>query len=362
MSASAHQDQRSAALAQLWENIFPKIEDAYVIPRISERIKYWAGEQVELTQILCQYVTKSVDKYASQLDETNAAKLVDQIVRKEILADWKNSQAAFHLNGIANQLATAQNKDLLLLSYLKILQRGAIAADKSVEQALLIQSGLVVENEQTLAIDNPLYAQVFNLAWIEQQLPGITRPVTVVSIAKPPARRSSTAAFLYAKLALCICVIAIIGTAIAVYRRQSVDEGFATQESILERAPAGTVVVAPGASESSDESSGRLAALSREGVSAEGTGIEGAGTEGVSEDRTLFDRGIDHAANSRWLPMIREFCQIPASSTYFMPAKQQLARWAKLYKEEIQVAQSTFIQEESSSCDIVTNVLKAPAN
>lgn len=339
----AHQKQLSAALAELWETIFPQIEDAYAIPKISERIKYWAGAQVELTQILCQYMIESVNKRASRLDEISAGNLVDQIVDKEILSDWRSSRAAFHFNGIANQLAEAENRDLVLLSYLKVLQRGAIAADNSPEQAVLIRSGLVIENNLTLKIANPLYTQIFDLAWIEQQLPGITRPVTIISTPKVPAKRISDAAWLYIKLALFASVIAIIGTAVSIHQRQPGSGALAIQEK------------------TSEGSSETTLARSADSVTVDSAIPDSAIPDSVIPDRALFDQGINHATNSRWLPMVREFCQIPPESTYFMPAKQQLVKWVKLYGEEIQAAQTTFIQEESSSCDIVTSVLNTPA-
>ena len=93
---------------------------------------------------------------------------------------------------------------------------------------------------------------------------------------------------------------------------------------------------------------------------ADSVAADSVASDSAIADRVLFDQGINHATNSRWLPMVREFCQIPPESTYFMPAKQQLVKWVKLYREEIQAAQTTFIQEESSSCDIVTSVLNTP--
>jgi len=363
----AHQKQLSAALAELWEAIFPQVEDAYAIPQISERIKYWAGEQVELNQILCQYVIQSVNKRASRLDETSASNLVDQIVDKEILSDWKSSRAAFHFNGIASQLAKAQNRDLVLLSYLKILQRGAIAADNSPEQAVLIRSGLVIENNLTLKIANPLYAQIFDLAWIEQQLPGITRPVTIVSTPKAPAKRISDAAWLYIKLALLASVIAIIGTAVSIHQRQPSSGALANQEKISEGRSESTLTRSADsvAADSVAADSVTIDSVASDSAIADSVASGSATADSVASDsaiadRVLFDQGINHATNSRWLPMVREFCQIPPESTYFMPAKQQLVKWVKLYREEIQAAQTTFIQEESSSCDIVTSVLNTP--
>ncbi len=343
MSILSHQKQLSVVLTELWEKIFPQIEDAYTIPKITERIKYWTGGQIELTQIICQYVVQYVTKQTSLLDEAHASDLVDQIVQKEILSDWKSSRAAFHLSSISDQIAGAENKDLLLLCYLKILQRGAIASDQSPEQTTLIQSGLLAEKNLAIKIANPLYAQIFDLVWIEQQLPGITRPVTIISTNEAPTKHLSTAARLYVNLTVFACGIAIIATAISMYKRQPVSEALAIPES--------AVTVTPTAS---NRSSGELSSESP---------IESSGELATTLiDRALFDRGIDHATNSRWLPMVREFCQIPSQSTYYMPAKQQLAQWVTLYREEIQVAQITFTQEESGSCDIVTSVLNVSTN
>ncbi len=77
-------------------------------------------------------------------------------------------------------------------------------------------------------------------------------------------------------------------------------------------------------------------------------------------DRVLFDEGTDNAKNSRWVPMMRNFCAIPSDSTYFAPAEKQLTQWITLYKEDIAIALNTVIQEQNKDCEIINDLLTPP--
>jgi len=71
------------------------------------------------------------------------------------------------LNSIHNRLISNSNcqPEQLLISYQKILTE-TVSADNSPEQLELINLGLVVKQDNQLAIANRIYRSVFNLSWV----------------------------------------------------------------------------------------------------------------------------------------------------------------------------------------------------
>ena len=259
--------------------------------------------------------------------------IVDLIVQKEIVENWQNSLAAPHLNRIKSTLLDYSRSDSLLIAYIQILQQGKLAPNNSPEQAVLLRCGLAKMKRGKLEVANKLYAKVFSLEWVEQQLPGITKPVAIVSTAangKPFA-----ASRLYFTLAIAACGLAALGAAIPFYIKATGSQAMAT----------------PNANQSS--------------VALDGSGAQSADTGGSSEakaaDRALFDNGEEHAKNSRWVPMMRDFCSLSAESSYFAPAEKRLQQWVGLYKEDIQMASDIVTKEKGGTCSIAQEALDAAA-
>lgn len=321
--------------------------------KIFNRIEYWVGTSAELAHIVCSSMVHSAPYINEAELKATPETIVNRAVKESILNYWEGSEAASHLSYIAQQLLPEEGKDLQLMSYLQILQRGTVKATGTPEQKVMLACGLITAdsenhkdkdvNSGTLKVANAIYAYVFDLDWVEKQLPGITRPVNITKSAtnnktiatKPHAEnlvfsdKPSTGSGLYSKIAVLTCCLAVAGAGVSAYRQEFRNEAFATQED------------------------GKIAVLQAT-ESAPTIDFE---NNKVTSDRALFDNGVEHATNSRWLPMVREFCQIPADSSYFTPAKRQLDKWVKLYQEDIAIAQLTFTQEESGECALVSDAL-----
>jgi WD40 repeat protein len=127
----------------------------------------WTGGQPFLTQKLCQLVVQE----ASNGNNLPASNLVDRIVHTRAIENWEAQDEPEHLKTIRDRLLRNQQKAGRLLGlYQQILHQGTIAADGSPEQTELRLSGLVVQQQGCLRVYNRIYQQVFDLAWIEQQL------------------------------------------------------------------------------------------------------------------------------------------------------------------------------------------------
>ncbi|MCY6490851.1 AAA-like domain-containing protein [Leptolyngbya sp. GGD] len=119
----------------------------------------WTGGQPFLTQKICQLVT--------QHPEFNS---ISCLIQDRIIDNWEAQDEPEHLRTIRDRLfRNEQRVSRLLGIYQQILQQGELIADSSSEQTELQLSGLVVKQQGKLRVYNKIYAQVFNLEWIEKQ-------------------------------------------------------------------------------------------------------------------------------------------------------------------------------------------------
>ncbi len=176
---------------------------------ILKQILAWTSGQPFLTQKLCYLAymaTKSTTKTVTIPAGTEKF-WVDSLVREHIIDKWESQDEPEHLKTIKYRVVSnKQRAGRLLGIYQQILQsrlpifwdceggksdflpafgnhseshfsRGAagISADDSPEQIELLLSGLIVKINGYLHLRNRIYAEIFNLEWVDKQL-GQLRP------------------------------------------------------------------------------------------------------------------------------------------------------------------------------------------
>ena len=124
----------------------------------------WTAGQPFLTQKICQLVREKADNTG----KPNITKLIE----KYVIKDWQAQDEPEHLRTICDRFYYRNSAITICLLelYQNILQKKSVTIDNSIEQIELRLSGLVVERRGRLEVHNPIYARVFNLAWIEKQL------------------------------------------------------------------------------------------------------------------------------------------------------------------------------------------------
>jgi len=128
----------------------------------------WTGGQPFLTQKLCQLVITSPFAIASGRE---AELLIEKLVRSRILENWEAQDEPEHLRTIRDRvLSNEQRAGYLLELYRQIWQDGEVAATNSDDEARLKLAGLVVKQGGCLRAYNPIYREVFNQNWIDQEL------------------------------------------------------------------------------------------------------------------------------------------------------------------------------------------------
>ena len=124
----------------------------------------WTAGQPFLTQKICQLVVEKLER-KNQLNIAN-------LIKEDLIRDWQAQDEPEHLRTIRDRLYYRNSvRTIYLLNlYQNVLQKKEVPVDNSIEQIELRLSGLVVERQGRLEVNNPIYAQVFNLTWVNEQL------------------------------------------------------------------------------------------------------------------------------------------------------------------------------------------------
>jgi WD40 repeat protein len=137
---------------------------------VLQAILDWTGGQPFLTQKMCRLVVEETT-HSAALQPLLSDQLVRQIVQTRVLENWDAQDVPPHLRTIRDRLrGSGQRRGRLLGLYQQILQGQAISADDSPEHMELQLSGLVVKQQGKLQVYNRIYAAVFDLTWVEQEL------------------------------------------------------------------------------------------------------------------------------------------------------------------------------------------------
>jgi hypothetical protein len=157
---------------------------------ILKAILYWTGGQPFLTQKLCKLAITHVEPNQYHLASPEINSWIEQLVRQHILQHWEIKDEPQHLRTIRDRtlfavpnsprlckdyiVPTSQQYSLLkneltssnLSVYREVLQNGFVMVDKSFRQQQCLLTGLVTVKENKLVVSNPIYREIFNLTWV----------------------------------------------------------------------------------------------------------------------------------------------------------------------------------------------------
>ncbi|KKD39881.1 AAA-like domain-containing protein [Limnoraphis robusta] len=143
---------------------------------ILAEVFHWTNGQPFLTQKLCYLVQGKLEEISikepeSALEYISPERFVSEIVRSQIIENWEFQDEPEHLRTIRDRLLYhRQQVGRILGIYQQILRGDNIKSDESREQIELLLSGLVIKQNSSLQVRNPIYGEVFNLQWVNQQL------------------------------------------------------------------------------------------------------------------------------------------------------------------------------------------------
>jgi len=138
---------------------------------ILQSILQWTGGQPFLTQKLCKLAIDAGVNGQIIAMPGNESYWVEQLVQSAVLEEWEAQDEPEHLRTIRNRLlSNPETVGRLLAVYQQVLAGQAVASNDSREQVELLLSGLVVKHNGHLQVRSRIYGQVFDDAWVEQQL------------------------------------------------------------------------------------------------------------------------------------------------------------------------------------------------
>ncbi|MEM6614258.1 MAG: AAA-like domain-containing protein, partial [Cyanobacteria bacterium P01_C01_bin.72] len=148
------------------------LEDSFSNSQVVlQEILNWTGGQPFLTQKLCKLVIEAVAEASMTITPGKEANWVAQLISEQIIHDWESQDEPEHLKTIRDRLLQDEQKASRLLGCVKqIHEQGFIDSDQSIEQKYLLLSNLVTKQGSQILFRNPIYQQIFNLSWVEQQL------------------------------------------------------------------------------------------------------------------------------------------------------------------------------------------------
>lgn len=140
---------------------------------VLKAILSWTQGQPFLTQKLC-YLVQTLPHDSGELTAEGEADWVEQVVRSHLIEDWQTQDEPEHLRTIRDRIdRNGQRTGRLLALYQKVLQThppDTVPVQDTSEETELLLSGLITKQQGALRVKNPIYANVFNLDWVNTQL------------------------------------------------------------------------------------------------------------------------------------------------------------------------------------------------
>ncbi|MGK7933982.1 MAG: AAA family ATPase [Microcystaceae cyanobacterium] len=128
-----------------------------------KEILHWTNGQPFLTQKICKLLRNASD--AIPLNQE--AEWVQNLVETRIINHWESQDEPEHLKTIRDRLLSSYPKlPHLFTLYHQIYRESKTMSHDSQEERELILSGLIIKENGYLYVQNPIYYQIFDEAWI----------------------------------------------------------------------------------------------------------------------------------------------------------------------------------------------------
>jgi predicted ATPase len=157
---------------------------------VLKAILSWTGGHPFLTQKVCRLAVQA----SSKPQEGREEEWVRTLVRQRVIENWEAQDEPEHLKTVRSRILNnpVRAREYLEL-YRRIYQEGSVPLDQSALQEELVLTGLVVREWDKLRINNSIYRDVFNLAWIDSMLDQLTAPADTAPMEYPGLQQPGVA-------------------------------------------------------------------------------------------------------------------------------------------------------------------------
>jgi predicted ATPase/GAF domain-containing protein/tRNA A-37 threonylcarbamoyl transferase component Bud32 len=125
----------------------------------------WTSGQPFLTQKLCNIVFQA----ASPIPMGGEAAWIEQLVRMNVIENWESQDEPEHLKTIRDRLLRSKKSRQLLELYHQVLTRSEVVTTNSSVVRELLLTGIVVDRQGSLRVNNRIYESIFDRHWVERQ-------------------------------------------------------------------------------------------------------------------------------------------------------------------------------------------------
>lgn len=129
--------------------------------KVLKEILAWTGGQPFLSQKVCYLLSENCQDLNPDIAE---------IIREYVIKNWSSQDYPEHLRTIRDRLLFNEQKTLQLLDLYSQILTKPILANETPEQITLRLTGIAVNKQGYLQVYNPIYKQVFNQDWLQEQL------------------------------------------------------------------------------------------------------------------------------------------------------------------------------------------------
>jgi AAA-like domain len=123
----------------------------------------WTSGQPFLTQKLCQLIRNT----RTAMSLNGEAEWMENLVGTNILENWETQDEPQHLKTIRDRVLKSPQSAKLLELYRQILDQNEVTHPNTPAARELCLSGLVVEQQGVLRVNNRIYATIFDRHWVE---------------------------------------------------------------------------------------------------------------------------------------------------------------------------------------------------
>jgi PAS domain S-box-containing protein len=124
----------------------------------------WTNGQPFLTQKLCKLIRNA----PSPISPNSEAEWIENLVRMNVIENWESQDEPEHLRTIRDRILKSRQSVRLLELYRQILHQGEVIAPDSPEERELRLSGLAIEQQGSLRVNNRIYESIFDRIWVDQ--------------------------------------------------------------------------------------------------------------------------------------------------------------------------------------------------
>jgi PAS domain S-box-containing protein len=133
---------------------------------VLKQVLAWTNGQPFLSQKLCNLIRNTADTIPSN----GEVEWIENLVQTQIIANWESQDEPEHLRTIRDRITKSPQSVFLLELYRQVWAQAEVVSTNSPVERELLLAGIIVKQPGSLAVQNRIYASIFNSDWIDRYI------------------------------------------------------------------------------------------------------------------------------------------------------------------------------------------------